>query len=502
MSTSTQIAVQKDTTETVEWADSSKHQLDQQEAQRLGLEFDPNSPENKKLVRKLDWRLVPSCWALYLLSNVDRANIGNAKAGGLEEDFHLTSTQYSIIVLVFFTSYIVCEVPSNMILGRVRPSIYLPTLAILWGMAAACQGACQNWHQIVGLRFLIGFFESGFAPGCAFYLSSWYRKYELASRYAWLYTSVAVAGAVSGLLAGVITEYMDGAGGIAGWRWLFIIEGVASCVLGVIVMFVMPDYPTSINSKFLTKEERILACNRLAVDGMGLAQGAQKRVGEWTALKMTVKDWRTWCLCFLFVMGTGSQTIQYFIPSLVETFGWEGHYAQYMTIPGYAFAVVCILAGCFTADWLKTIWPVLTVMSGSGFVFFVATTAATNGMVRYVLAIFAFGTIYGCSPLTKTWISHVLSHPSEKRAVAIALINALGNGSSIYGSFLWPDKDSPRFTPGFATTTAWMGALAVGTVISAWLFKQHPSQAQDHSVVMANQLRAEREEQQKTSAQV
>ncbi|KAK7721458.1 hypothetical protein SLS63_009572 [Diaporthe eres] len=502
MSTSTQIAVHKDTTETVEWADGSKHQLDQQEAQRLGQEFDPNSPENKKLVRKLDWRLVPSCWALYLLSNVDRANIGNAKAGGLEEDFKLTSTQYSIIVLVFFTSYIVCEVPSNMILGRVRPSIYLPTLAILWGMAAACQGACQNWHQIVGLRFLIGFFESGFAPGCAFYLSSWYRKYELASRYAWLYTSVAVAGAVSGLLAGVITEYMDGAGGIAGWRWLFIIEGVASCVLGVIVMFVMPDYPTSINSKFLTKEERILACNRLAVDGMGLAQGAQKRVGEWTALKMTVKDWRTWCLCFLFVMGTGSQTIQYFIPSLVETFGWEGHYAQYMTIPGYAFAVVCILAGCFTADWLKTIWPVLTVMSGSGFVFFVATTAATNGMVRYVLAIFAFGTIYGCSPLTKTWISHVLSHPSEKRAVAIALINALGNGSSIYGSFLWPDKDSPRFTPGFATTTAWMGALAVGTVISAWLFKKYPSQAQDHSVVMANQLRAEREEQQKSSAQV
>lgn len=115
-----------------------------------------------------------------------------------------------------------------MILGRVRPSIYLPTLAILWGVAAACQGACQNWHQIVGLRFLIGFFESGFAPGCAFYLSSWYRKYELASRYAWLYTSVAVAGAVSGLLAGVITEFMDGAAGIAGWRWLFVSIMVAA----------------------------------------------------------------------------------------------------------------------------------------------------------------------------------------------------------------------------------------------------------------------------------
>lgn len=108
------------------------------------------------------------------MSNVDRANISNAKTGGLETDFNLTSTQYSIIVLVFFTTYVVCEVPSNMLLNRLRPSLYLPTLAILWGIAAACQGAVTNWNQLVALRMIIGVFESGFAPGCAFYLSSWY----------------------------------------------------------------------------------------------------------------------------------------------------------------------------------------------------------------------------------------------------------------------------------------------------------------------------------------
>ena len=121
-----------------------------------------------------------------------------------------------------------------------------------------------------------------------------------------------------------------------------------------------------------------------------------------------------------------------------------------LTIPGYAFGVVCILASCFLADRLKTIWPILASLSGVGFILFVAVTAMGNGKARYSLAIFAFGTIYGCSPLTKTWIAHVLGYPAEKRAVAIALINALGNGSSIYGSFLWPDKDSPRFVPGFA----------------------------------------------------
>lgn len=273
----------------------------------------------------------PSCWTLYLLSNLDRANISNAKTGGLEADLALTSTQYSVVVLVFFTTYVACEVPSNLLLNRLRPSRYLPALAVLWGAAAACQGAVAKWEHLAALRLVIGVFEAGFAPGCAFYLSSWYKRYELASRYAWLYTSVAVAGALSGLLAGVITEYLDGAGGLRGWRWLFVLEGVGSVGAGLVVLWVMPDYPTSRsrnNRAFLTPAERRLACHRLAMDGVGLTQAAHERVPEGAALRMTVRDWRTWALCFLFVLGTGAQTMQYFVPSLVETFGWEGHKGQ------------------------------------------------------------------------------------------------------------------------------------------------------------------------------
>ena len=99
----------------------------------------------------------------------------------------------------------------------------------------------------------------------------------------------------------------------------------------------MPDYPTSTKSKFLTEEERILACNRLALDGIGLTQGAHgEKITEWQALKMAASDWRTWMLCFLFVLGTGSQTMQYFVPSLVKTFGWKGNTAQckFMEGPG------------------------------------------------------------------------------------------------------------------------------------------------------------------------
>lgn len=109
---------------------------------------------------------------------------------------------------------------------------------------------------------------------------------------------------------------------------LQILEGIASVVVGVMVYFVMPDYPTSSKSKFLNEQERIIACNRLALEGIGLTQGEAVKVSQWDAFKMTVVDWRTWSLCLLFVLGTGSQTIQYFIPSLVQSFGWSGNKAQ------------------------------------------------------------------------------------------------------------------------------------------------------------------------------
>ena len=97
----------------------------------------------------------------------------NAKTGGLEDDFNLSSNQYSVILLIFFVSYVIFEIPSNLVLTRVRPSLYLPGLAVAWGAIAACMAATQSWHQLAGVRFALGIVEAGFAPGIAFYLSSW-----------------------------------------------------------------------------------------------------------------------------------------------------------------------------------------------------------------------------------------------------------------------------------------------------------------------------------------
>ncbi|KAL5337703.1 major facilitator superfamily domain-containing protein [Aspergillus crustosus] len=461
------------------------------EAHHIVTSWVDGTPEEKRLVRKLDWRILPCCWVLYLLGFLDRANVGNAKTGGLEEDFNLTSSQYSIIVLVFFISYLVFEVPANMILTRVRPSVFLPGLGLVWGTFAALMGATQNWSQLAGMRFLLGFAEAGFAPCCAFFLSSWYRRYELATRFALLYTSVPLAGAISGLLAGVITDHMDDVGGLPGWRWLFILEGLASIVASVAIYFLMPDYPSN-SKRFLNEEESLLACNRLAVDGIALTQGTgAEKIPHWVAFKMTCSDWRVWAQCFLFVLVTGSQTMQYFIPTLVESFGWTGPTGQYHTIPAYMAALVYVVSACYLADRYKRKWQFICGLSAIGCILFiaVATLPPSQKTAQYVLTIFAFGTIYGCSPLVKTWVSDVIPQPAAKRAIAIALINSIGNASSIYSSWLWPDKDAPRYIPGFATTTSWLGVLSVCTAVFAYFFNKYPAQRADHASVMGGELR-------------
>ncbi|CAH0016681.1 unnamed protein product [Clonostachys rhizophaga] len=465
------------------------------EAQETATRWEDGTLEEKKLVRKLDWRILPCTWVLYLLGYLDRANIGNAKTGGMEDDFKLSSSQYSIIVLAFFISYLVFEVPANMILTRVRPSVFLPGLGLVWGTFAALMGATNNWSQLAGMRFLLGFAEAGFAPGCAFFLSSWYRKYELATRYAFLYTSVPIAGAISGLLAGVITEHMNGVSGLPGWRWLFILEGLASIVASIIIFFLMPDYPSN-SKRFLKEEEMILACNRLTVDGIALTQGTgAKEIPHWQAFKMTCVDWRVWAQCFLFVLVTGSQTMQYFIPTLVKSFGWKGAVGQYHTIPAYAAALVYVVVSCWLADRYKNKWYFICALSGLGCVLFIAVTTVQDRITQYVLTIFAFGTIYGCSPLVKTWVSDVIPQPAAKRAIAIALINSIGNASSIYSTWLWPDKDAPRYIPGFATTTTWLGVLCISTAVFAYFFKKHPIEQVDHAEAMAAELKGRQEAQ-------
>ena len=196
-----------------------------------------------------------------------------------------------------------------------------------------------------------------------------------------------------------------------------------------------------------------MAARRLELDG--IATSGSKIDGSpshASALKLALTDWRLYPLVFMYMLATGSQTIQCFVPALVGHLGYSGYTLQYMTIPIYGVAFFCIIIFCFLSDWKKERSLFIFIAAAVAAFSFIVTASVSSLKVKYAFLCFAVGGVYAASPLTLPWVSSVFRYPAEKRAVAIAVVNALGNSAAIYGSFLWPSEDAPAYLPGFATT--------------------------------------------------
>ena len=254
----------------------------------------------RKLIRKIDLRILPSLILMYVMNYLDRNNIAAARLAGLEDPrdqggLDLSSTQYLTTLSILFVGYILMQVPSNLLLNKIgKPSWYLPTCMIVWGVISAATAQAQSFGGLVAIRFFLGFIEAAYFPGCLFFLSSWYTRKELGFRTAVLYSGSLLSGAFSGLIAAGITNGLDGARGMRAWRWLFIIEGVITIFFAFCAYFMLPDFPRT--TKWLTQEEKQLAIWRLEED-----IGEDDWVGSHQqtllhGLKLAVQDMKMWIL--------------------------------------------------------------------------------------------------------------------------------------------------------------------------------------------------------------
>ncbi|KAL8635251.1 MAG: hypothetical protein Q9228_007238 [Teloschistes exilis] len=414
----------------------------------------------RALVRKIDLFLLPTIWLMYLLSYVDRTNIGNAKIAGMQADLHLSSGQYSVSLIVFFISYVLFEVPSNLILSKSRPSIFLPTIMILWGIVTCCMAAVKSYRQLVALRFVVGVLEAGFAPGVLLILSSWYKREEQSKRFAVYISAAILSGAFGGLLAGAITKNLEGAHGIRGWRWLFIVEGAASIGWACIARFLLLDFP--LTSKYLSEDERRLAADRLLVT-VGSRASDEHRVGPLQAIKRSLANWRVWLFTAGYMVIVGSSTLSYFYPTLVNGLGYEANKAQYMTVPIYAVAFVCnAFTGYFSDKVPRRRGMIISCWLSISLACSIATTIATNFTARYVLLVLMAAGLWSTNALSLSFASSTFASMSrEARAVSLAFVNAMGNLAQIYGAYLFPSVGAPRYIMGFSVVSA-MCAFGVG----------------------------------------
>jgi MFS family permease len=217
----------------------------------------------KKVLLKTDLHVVPILFLLFLCAFIDRINIGNARIQGLEPDLNMQGSDYNIALFTFFILYILLEVPSNIILKKMRPSVFLSSIMLGWGIVTVCQGLTESFAGLVVCRVLIGALEAGFFPGCIYLISMFYKRHELQWRVNLFFSASIIAGAFSGLLAYAIA-HMDGIGGYGGWRWIFILEGLATIAIAIASYWLVPDWPET--AKFYTEDEREFWISRLALD--------------------------------------------------------------------------------------------------------------------------------------------------------------------------------------------------------------------------------------------
>ncbi|QKX54712.1 uncharacterized protein TRUGW13939_01800 [Talaromyces rugulosus] len=414
----------------------------------------------RRILRKVDMRLIPPLFVMYILNYLDRNNIGNAREAGMAEALQLSSSGYSLAVSIFFVGYLLLEVPSNMILSRTRPSLYLPGLMIVWGgMVIAYVGISTKEH-LIALRFCLGVVEAGYFPGVLLFMSNWYKKSELARRFSIFYCASLVSGAVGGLIAGLIVDNMQNRGNLPAWKWLFLIEGCITIGFAILSIFILPDFPAT--TKWLTITEREYAMRRLEHDNNSTLAGDLSHTQSFIH---AVRDWRTWLFVLAQSLCTCAGTITYFVPTIMAALGYTGKSVQYMTIPLYMASLVIVLVCCFSSDLQNERPKHIMAIAAISTISLIITAAIDNSKARYAFLTFGAAGIWCCSPLTLSYLSNTISRPAEKRAVAIGVVNALANLSSVYGSYIWPSNDAPRYIAGFSVTTS----LMCGTVITAFL---------------------------------
>ncbi|KAG0693092.1 major facilitator superfamily domain-containing protein [Suillus ampliporus] len=422
----------------------------------------------RRLVRKLDLRMsviviiyTLNFVSLSFLSNsisiIDRSNVNNARLQGFERDLHLHGTQYATVLSILYVGYIIMQVPGNMFLHWLgRPSIFIPSCMAVWGAISVLTGITKNYTDVLVVRFFLGFVEAPFFPGVLFLVSKWYKRDESALRTSLVACGSILSFAFGSLIASGILSGMQGKLGQAAWRWLFYIEGGITIFIAICAIFILPDFPH--NTRWLTPDERALAISRLAEDGYGKDDDLGKQAtmqGLWDA----VSDWKVWWITAAFIFQYTVQSFVSYFPTLSATMGYGTTVTLLLCAPPWGFAAIVAFAISRHSDKTQKRYIYFAISNAVGALGFIISMCTMNTAVRYI-SLFLMAQIIAGYMVLWGWISNTFDREPAKRAVAIALINGLGQLGSVAGSYVWPSNWGPTYRYSYAICVA---AVAVAT---------------------------------------
>jgi len=262
--------------------------------------------------RKVGRRLIPLLFLSYVVAYLDRVNVGFAKLG-MASDLGFSDTVYGLGAGIFFLGYFLFEVPSNVILQRVGPKLWIARIMIGWGLVSAATMLVTTAPAFYAMRFILGVAEAGFFPGIILYLTYWFPRSRRAGMTAAFMTAIAVAGVIGGPLSGWIMGSLGGLHGLAGWQWLFLLEGLPSSLVGIVVLLYLDNGPAA--ARWLTQPERALLLARLEEDErQKQAEGPLRNT-----MAGALSDVRVWILCAVyFGLALGIYGISFWLPQIIK----------------------------------------------------------------------------------------------------------------------------------------------------------------------------------------
>ncbi|KAI1330341.1 MFS general substrate transporter [Xylariaceae sp. FL0255] len=420
----------------------------------------PAHTTERKMLNRIDWHILPFVSILYLLAFLDRVNIANANTFNLQQDLHLKGTQYNTALTIFFVPYIFFEVPSNILLRRFSPRIWLCGCMFTFGVVSVLQGLTQNYSGLLATRFFLGVFETGMFPGCFYLIGMWYKRSEAQKRYSLFFSSTSLAGAFGGLLASAI-GLLDGKRGYSGWRWIFILEGALTVVVAVIFFFYFPSFPEE--AKWLTEEERAYVRARLHADQ---GNNAAERKVTFKDFLTAMKDHRVWLGGFMYLgLIVPAYSYAFFAPTIIKTYHYSAIQTQLHSVPPWVASFGFSLIIATLSDWTRhraffAIAPLALTIAG----FATLLKVHHNTTVEYAMLHLVTSGTYGVLPITVCWFTMNLGG-HHRRAIGTAWQIGFGNIGGIIATYIFLSTDAPEFKKGYSVCLAFTLISALASVL-------------------------------------
>jgi len=451
---------------------------DQVRTRRASIQsFELYTPDEERAVlRKLDRRLVLFVALLYMLSFLDRSNIGNAEIAGLQRDLAISNSQYKWLLRGFYITYILFEW-MTLLYRVVPPHIYISLCVATWGLFASLQALSINFGSLLFLRLILGISEAAFGPGVPFYLSFFFKRNELAYRNGLFISAAPLASSFASSLAYAIVRF-GSTTGIQSWRLLFLIEGFPSVLVAVWAWYWIPDSPAT--ARWLRPRERKIAALRMRskdVKESTKEYGGRPQTGfDWRKIRRTLSEPRSYLTAAIFFScNVAFSSMPVFEPKIVNTIGYSRVAAQGLSALPNLFAFVFVIIIAIISDRSQTrSFPLVCValMAMSGYIgLALASSLNLPVVVRYLCLFPITAGFFSAVTLTITW-SLDNQESGEGKGTGMALLNYIGQLGPFVGTALYWRADGPNFTVSHTICAVFMLLIAVLAIVLRLLLQR------------------------------